>query len=175
MSEPAAGAPKTIRAADDPREEIVLHLPALRAFALSLTRDGAMADDLVQDTIMRAWTRFDQFTAGTNLRSWMLAIMRNLFLSDLRKSRTRAKAERDEPEGYSLPEHDGHLAMRDFRRAFEAMSVEHREVLTLVGVLGMTYEEAAEALGVAPGTVKSRASRARARLAALLEPAGAKG
>lgn len=175
MTDTPAGDPLTGSGAPesgDPREAIVQHLPALRAFALSLTRDGGAADDLVQDTIMRAWTRFDQFTPGTNLRSWMLAIMRNLFISGLRKSRSRARAESEEQEGVSLPEHDGHLAMRDFRRAFDGLSVAHREVLTMVGVLGMTQEEAAEALGIATGTVKSRVNRARARLVELLEQEG---
>lgn len=153
----------------DPREGIIDHLPAMRAFALSLTRNPASADDLVQDTIVKAWTHFDTFRPGTNLRSWLLAILRNTFISGLRKQRNEVRAEGAQPEPFSPPEHDGPLAMRDFLRAFHLLSDEHREVLSLVFVLGLSYGEAAEAMGVLPGTVKSRVSRARHRLMAILE------
>ncbi|MDP2085324.1 MAG: sigma-70 family RNA polymerase sigma factor [Gemmobacter sp.] len=155
----------------DPRDEIVLHLPALRAFALSLTRNSASADDLVQDTIVKAWTNFHGFQPGTNLRAWLLAILRNTFFSNLRsrKSETNHAGRRDETEYYVRPAHDGTLAMRDFLRAFEELSAEHREALTLIGALGLSYDEAALALGVRVGTVKSRVARARSRLVEILQ------
>jgi RNA polymerase sigma-70 factor (ECF subfamily) len=153
----------------DPREGIIDYLPAMRAFALSLTRNPASADDLVQDTIVKAWTHFDTFRPGTNLRSWLLAILRNTFISGLRKQRNEVRVEGVQPEAFSPPAHDGPLAMRDFLRAFHLLSDEHREVLTLVFVLGLSYAEAADALGVLPGTVKSRVSRARHRLMAILD------
>ncbi len=153
-----------------PRDEIVLHIPAMRAFALSLTRNGAAADDLVQDTIVKAWTHIDRFTAGTDLKAWLFTILRNTFYSDRRK----AVREVSDPDGLHAatlsvrPDHDGRLAMTDFRAAFDRLSPEHREVLILVGANGYSCEEAAEVMGVAVGTVKSRTNRARARLSEML-------
>ncbi|MFT3690697.1 RNA polymerase sigma factor [Paenirhodobacter sp.] len=155
----------------DPRDELPGHLPALRAFAMSLTRDPAAADDLVQDTIVKAWSNIDRFQPGTNLRAWLFTILRNTFYSDRRKR----KREVPDPEGVHAarlsekPAHDGRLAMSDFLRAFDRLSPEHREVLVLVGASGFAYDEAAAMMGVAVGTVKSRANRARARLAELLQ------
>lgn len=154
----------------DPRDELPDHLGALRAFALSLTRNSAAADDLVQDTIVKAWTNIDKFRQGTNLRAWLFTILRNTFYSNRRK----LKREVADPDGilaatlYEKPAHDGRLAMGDFLQAFDQLSPEHREVLILVGASGFSYEETAGMLGVAVGTVKSRANRARARLAELL-------
>lgn len=157
--------PQTARA---PRDDIVLHLPALRAFALGLCRSPDRADDLVQDTIVRAWSHFGSFTPGSNLRGWLFTILRNGYYSDLRKHRREVA----DPEGALVArlavgqEHDVALAMGEFLVAFAALSVEHREVLTLVGALGFSYEEAAAATSLAVGTVKSRVSRARAILGA---------
>ena len=154
----------------DPRDELVDHLPALRAFALSLTREGAAADDLVQDTIVKAWTNMDKFQAGTNLRAWLFTILRNTFYSARRKT----KREVSDTDGLhaarqtSRPDHDGRLALRDFRVAFAQLPDEQREALILVGASGFSYEEAANMTGVAIGTVKSRANRGRRRLAQLL-------
>ena len=154
----------------DPRDELVLHLSSLRAFAISLTRNAAAADDLVQDTIVKAWTQIDKFTAGTNLRAWLFTIQRNTHYSNLRKHRREVP----DPDGiysgqlYVRPDHDGKLAFADFQRAFDKLSTEHREVLILVGASGFSVEEAAGMMGVAIGTVKSRASRARKRLSELM-------
>jgi RNA polymerase sigma-70 factor (ECF subfamily) len=154
----------------DPREELPDHLPALRAFAISLSRNVAEADDLVQDTIVKAWSNFDKFTVGTDLRAWLFTILRNTFFSSKRKR----KREVADPEGthaaslFDKPEHDGRLAFSDFRRAFDKLSPEHREVLILVGANGYSCEEAASMIGVAVGTVKSRTNRARGRLCELL-------
>jgi RNA polymerase sigma-70 factor, ECF subfamily len=154
----------------DPREEIVEHLRDLRAFAMSLARNHAAADDLVQDTIVKAWSNFDKFTIGTSLRAWLFTILRNTFFSYRRK----VSREVADPEGFHasrlsvLPQHDGNLALREFMVAFDKLSAEHREILVLVGANGYSYEEAAQMTGVAVGTAKSRASRARSKLAALL-------
>ncbi|MFC3060570.1 RNA polymerase sigma factor [Paenirhodobacter populi] len=162
--------PDQVEAGRDPRDELPEHLGALRAFAMSLTRNPAAADDLVQDTIVKAWTHIDRFQRGTNLRAWLFTILRNTFYSDQRKR----KREVPDPEGvhaatlYDKPAHDGRLAMTDFLHAFDQLSPEHREVLILVGASGFAYEEAAQMMGVAVGTVKSRANRARARLAELM-------
>ncbi|MDS9466803.1 RNA polymerase sigma factor [Paracoccus sp. MBLB3053] len=155
----------------DPREELVDHLPALRAFALSLTREGASADDLVQDTIVKAWTHIDKFQPGTNLRAWLFTILRNTFYSARRKTR-REVSDTDgiiAARQATRPEHDGRLALEDFRKAFEQLPDEQREALILVGASGFSYEEAANMTGVAVGTVKSRANRGRRRLAELLK------
>jgi RNA polymerase sigma-70 factor (ECF subfamily) len=154
----------------DPREELPMHLPAMRAFAISLTRDLTAADDLVQDTIVKAWSNFDKFTPDSNMRAWLFTILRNTFYSDRRKRRREVM----DPDGthaarlFEKPAHDGRLAMTDFLRAFDKLSPEHREVLILVGASGFSYEEAAAMTGVAVGTVKSRANRARLRLCDLL-------
>lgn len=155
----------------DPRDDLLRHLPPLRAFALSLARNSHAADDLVQDTILKAWAGFDRFTPGTNLRAWLFTILRNCFYSNIRKH----KREVPDSEGIfaarllQKPDHDDRLAMRDFRRAFEKLADEQREALALVGALGFSYEEAAVTIGCAVGTVKSRVNRGRRRLAELLD------
>ena len=157
-------------AVGNPRDELVDHLPALRAFAMSLTREGASADDLVQDTIVKAWTNMDKFQVGTNLRAWLFTILRNTFYSARRKTR-REVSDTDgihAARQATRPEHDGRLAMNDFRVAFAKLPDEQREALVMVGASGFSYEEAAEMTGVAVGTVKSRANRGRKRLAELL-------
>ncbi|WP_116082662.1 RNA polymerase sigma factor [Tropicimonas sp. IMCC34011] len=154
----------------DPRDEIVDHLPAMRAFALSLTRNSAAADDLVQDTVVKAWSNLDKFEVGTNLRAWLFTILRNTFYSGRRKS----KREVSDPDGAfaatlaSKPDHDGRLALRDFSVAFAKLPDEQREALILVGASGFSYEEAAETCGVAIGTIKSRANRGRQALIKML-------
>ncbi len=151
----------------DPRDEIVTHLAALRAFARGLTGNATSADDLVQETVLKAWGKFDQFRAGTNLRAWLFTIMRNTFLSSRRKSAREVA----DPEGSftaqlaSKPDHDGRLAMQELNAAMRDLPLEQREALLLVGALGFSIEEAAETCGCAPGTIKSRANRGRAALA----------
>ena len=154
----------------DPRDELVEHLPAMRAFAISLTRNGAIADDMVQDTLVKAWTNIDKFEVGTNMRAWLFTILRNTYYS----SRRKAKREVADVDGVftenlaEKPAHDGHMQMNDFRRALAQLKDEQREALLLVGASGFSYEEAAAMCGVAVGTIKSRTNRARARLAELM-------
>ena len=155
----------------DPRDRLAEAIPRLRAFGISLARDVSMADDLVQQTILKAWSNIDKFDPATNLDAWLFTILRNSYYSTLRKTR-REVQDSEGTFAASLsekPEHDGRLAMRDFQRAFDRLSPEHREVLILVGASGFSCEQAAETMGVAVGTVKSRASRARKRLAELLQ------
>ncbi|MXU65687.1 RNA polymerase sigma factor [Oceanomicrobium pacificus] len=154
----------------NPKDELVEHLPALRAFALSLTRNGSVADDMVQDTVVKAWTNIDKFEAGTNLRAWLFTILRNTYYSSRRKlGREVSDAEGVFTESLAVkPAHDGHLHMNDFRKAFATLPDEQREALILVGASGFSYEEAAATCGVAVGTIKSRANRARARLTEML-------
>lgn len=155
----------------DPRDEIVEHLGAMRAFALSLTRNGSAADDLVQDSVMKAWKNINSFTPGTNMRAWLFTILRNTFYSERRK----AKREVQDSDGAMAatlsqkPDHDGRMAMADFEVAFAELPVEQREALILVGASGFSYEEAAETCGVAVGTIKSRVNRGRTRLMEILQ------
>ncbi|MEK0165367.1 RNA polymerase sigma factor [Phaeobacter sp. JH20_36] len=154
----------------DPRDELVDHLGAMRAFAISLTRNTAMADDLVQDTLVKAWTNIDKFEEGSNMRAWLFTILRNTYYS-LRRKRRREVEDGDGVLSEQLsqkPDHDGRLNMRDFNKAFEQLNDEQREALILVGAGGFSYEEAAETCGVKVGTIKSRVNRGRARLAELM-------
>ncbi|MBO6868457.1 MAG: RNA polymerase sigma factor [Thalassococcus sp.] len=154
----------------DPREELVTHIPALRAFALSLTRNGSLADDMVQDTLVKGWTKIESFQTGTNMRAWLFTILRNTYYSNRRKA-GREVSDVDGVMTNSLsekPAHDGRLQMKDFRVAFEQLNDEQREALILVGASGFSYEEAAEMCGVAVGTIKSRTNRGRARLAEIM-------
>lgn len=155
----------------DPRDEIVEHLAAMRAFARSLTRNPSTADDLVQDTVVKAWTNMDKFQPGTNMRAWLFTILRNTFYS-LRRKRAREVEDGDGVLAGQLsekPDHDGRLNMKDFAAAFAELPDEQREALLLVGASGFSYEEAAEMCGCAVGTVKSRANRGRKRLAELMD------
>lgn len=162
-------APQSV-VSSDPRDDLVQHLGSLRAYAMSLTRNKSSADDLVQDTIVKAWTNIEKFAVGTNLQAWLFTILRNTYYSSMRKGRREVA----DPEGihaqtlFVKPDHDGRLAFNDFQRAFDQLSPEHREVLTLVGASGFSCEEAASMTNVAVGTVKSRASRARKRLSELM-------
>ena len=155
----------------DPRNELVEHLPAMRAFAISLTRNGSLADDMVQDTLVKAWTNIEKFEVGTNMRAWLFTILRNTYYSSRRKSK-REVADVDGifTEGLAeKPAHDGHMQMTDFRKALGKLKVEQREALLLIGASGFSYEEAAAMCGVAVGTIKSRVNRARAQLSELME------
>ncbi|NEU12633.1 sigma-70 family RNA polymerase sigma factor [Methylobacterium sp. BTF04] len=157
----------TPNGADDEMRNLLLGaIPALRAFAFSLTYDLDRSDDLVQDTLVRAWTKAESFTRGTNLTAWLFTILRNLFYSEQRKR----KREVEDADGVhaerltSLPEQEIRVEMREFQTALNLLPFSQREALVLVGAQNFTYEEAAEICGVAVGTMKSRVSRARGRL-----------
>ena len=149
---------------------LVAEIPYLRAFAISLSGSLNSADDLVQDTLVKAWTKFDSFEPGTNLRAWLITILRNNFYSIHRKYR-REVPDADGIHASQVAVRGGqesHLELEDFRKALDQLAPEHREVLVMIGVTELSYEEAALACGVAVGTIKSRAHRARARLAEIM-------
>lgn len=154
----------------DPRDAIIGHLPALRTFALSLCRDTSQADDLLQDTVVKAWSKFHLFTPGTNLRAWLFTILRNNFYSGRRKRAREVEDPGEVMAGQMVSKADqyGHLALGELQAALKMIPDEQREALILVGAMGFTVEEAAETCGCAPGTIKSRTNRARRALAALL-------
>jgi RNA polymerase sigma-70 factor (ECF subfamily) len=162
-----AGAPAP---SADLSEQLVAHVPALRAFARSLARDASAADDLVQETVLKAWTNLDKYQPGTNMRAWLFTIQRNTFYSLARKRRWEVE-DVDGAHAARVPQRaqqDGALDLRDFRTAFATLPEDQREALTLVGAAGFTYDEAAAICGCATGTVKSRVNRARARLTEIL-------
>ena len=142
-------------------------IPYLRRFARSLTRDADLADDLVQDCMVRALSNLKTWQAGTNLRAWLITILRNKFFNDCRKSKRErvALSEHSLSEAQFMPAHqEVGLQLAAFDAAFGKLSFEHREVLMLITVEGFRYEEAAKITGLSVGTIKSRVSRARAML-----------
>jgi RNA polymerase sigma-70 factor, ECF subfamily len=157
-------------ASNDIHQALVAAMPNLRAFAISLCGDVTMANDLVQETVMKAWANREKFIPGTNFKAWLFTILRNTYFSNLRRSRREIQ---DVDGQYaalmsSPPEQNGHLDLQDFARALEHVSPDQREALILVGAEGFSYEEAAVVCGCAVGTVKSRVNRARNRIAEIM-------
>jgi RNA polymerase sigma-70 factor (ECF subfamily) len=152
------------------RQGLISFLPNLRAFAIALCGDADRADDLVQDTMLKAWNSLDSFQEGTNLRAWLFTILRNTYFSECRRRR-REVEDRDGNKADELAVHpgqQGHLDMQDFRKALNLLPPDQREALVLVGAAGFSYEEAASVSGCAVGTIKSRVNRARTKLSELL-------
>lgn len=153
--------------------ELYETLPALRRFALSLTRNEDRADDLVQDSVERALIKSEYFEPGTNLRSWIFTVCRRVFLNQIRKQKSQGIAvELDDAPQATLSEvasQTGTLAFKETAGHFERLPLRDKVVLSLVVIEGMKYEEAATMLDVPVGTVRSRLSRARARLKAMAE------
>ena len=146
------------------QETLVEHLPHLRAFARLLARNRAMADDLVQETVLRALCNIDKFVPGTNMKAWLSTILRNEFYNELRsRARMAAYVAIPRPAGHG-GEQESAVEMRDFERAVHELPAVQREALSLVGISGFSYDEAAEIAGCAQGTVKSRVCRARIEL-----------
>ncbi|MFN4289031.1 MAG: sigma-70 family RNA polymerase sigma factor [Brevundimonas sp.] len=153
------------------REDLIAMIPSLRAFAWSLSRNPSDADDLVQDTLIKAWTNRDRFQQGTNLRAWLFTILRNTWYTALSKRR-REVQDSDGEHAASLtadPVQDLNMELHALQAALNTLPPEHREALVLVGAAGLSYEEAAEISGCALGTIKSRVNRARTRLAKMLD------
>jgi RNA polymerase sigma-70 factor (ECF subfamily) len=153
---------------------LVAIVPVLRRFALSLARDTTAADDLVQDTFLRAWRARARFEPGTNFEAWTFTILRNVFYSSHRKPREL----QDEDGSYtarlaSLPDQAGRLDLDDVRAALDRLAPTMREALVLVAIENLTYEEAAKVMNCQVGTVKSRVWRAREQLAKMLGYDGA--
>ncbi|MDP4024372.1 sigma-70 family RNA polymerase sigma factor [Methylobacterium sp. NEAU 140] len=149
--------------------------PALHRFAVSLTHDPSSADDLVQDTLLRAWRGRAGFRAGTNLEAWLFTILRNVFYSAHRKQgREVSDSDGTHAERLtSIPEQSGHLDLQDVRAALERLAPTMREALVLVAIENLSYEEAAAVMQCQIGTVKSRVWRAREQLARMLGYDGA--
>ncbi|MBU6507397.1 MAG: sigma-70 family RNA polymerase sigma factor [Alphaproteobacteria bacterium] len=152
-------------------DDIVPFLPHLRAFARMLARDRTLADDLVQETVVRALSHAHQFQPGTNLKAWLTTILRNAYFTEKRSQGRVAQLDVDVARDSTTVSggQEWHLRMRDFEGAFNTLSPVQREALVLVGASGFSYEQAAAMAGCAVGTMKSRVSRARLQLQTLLD------
>lgn len=167
------GQPGSSLSATDKRDfkrELTEVVPHLRAFARGLCGRPDLADDLVQETLLKAWAAQDRFEPGTSMRAWTFVILRNAYLTDMRRNRFRGEydegvAERilTAPAGQEEPIH-----LSDLHRALLTLPAARREALLLVGAGGFSYEEAAAICGCAVGTIKSRVGRARAALTDML-------
>jgi RNA polymerase sigma-70 factor (ECF subfamily) len=148
------------------KSALLAELPSLRAFAISLSGSHDHADDLVQETVMKAWSAHASFAPGTSIRAWLFTIMRNTYFSQYRKARREVQDSDGEAAArlVSAPAQNGHLDLADFRIALEKLPDDQREALILVGASGFSCEEAAEICGCAVGTIKSRVNRARQKL-----------
>jgi RNA polymerase sigma-70 factor (ECF subfamily) len=152
------------------REQLLSAIPNLRAYAFSLTYNWDRADDLVQDALVRAWSKFDRFEPGTNLHAWLFTILRNVVYSEHRKRKYEVE-DIDGAFAARLRTHanqTSHLDFEDFRKALTHLNPYQREAILLVGAEGLSYEEAAVICGVPLGTLKIRVNRARDRLTRLL-------
>lgn len=169
-NEPSAKAKPSAKERAAFKRELTEVIPHLRAFARGLCGRADMADDLVQEALLKAWAAQDRFEPGTSMRAWTFVILRNAYLTDMRRNRFRGTydegvAERilTQPAAQEEPIH-----LSDMHRALLTLPPERREALLLVGAGGFSYEEAAEICGCALGTIKSRVGRARATLNEML-------
>jgi RNA polymerase sigma-70 factor, ECF subfamily len=155
---------------DDIQQQLTELLPNLRAFAKTLCRNSDQADDLVQETLVKAWKNRHTFEPGSNLKAWLFTILRNAFLSERRKR----KFEVNDTDGRLAeqigvkPGQGDHMDLLDFAAAFATLPQEQREALILIGAEGFSYEDAAAMCGCAVGTIKSRVNRARSKLTVAL-------
>jgi RNA polymerase sigma-70 factor (ECF subfamily) len=153
------------------RDELLPVIPRLRAFARSLAGDVAGGDDLVQETLAKAWSSRASYQPGTHMKSWAYRILRNLFYSEKRRSWRRVPLDVEVAERtlVAVSNPAGALELDEARRALALLPDEQREALILIGVAGLSYEDAARLCDCAEGTVKSRVSRARRRMLEIIE------
>jgi len=160
---------------DDFNRLIAEHIPRLRRYSRALLRDRAHADDLLQDTLERAWDKRRLWRSDSNLRAWLFTIMHNVFVNQRRQEKSRPTVAMDE-EALSVSGNNSAeqpVLLRDIENALEALSIEYREVVVLIGLEQLRYEEAAEVLNIPIGTVMSRLARGREKLRTLMSGANA--
>jgi RNA polymerase sigma-70 factor (ECF subfamily) len=158
--------------ADD--EGIITYIPHLRRYARALTGDHVSAEDLVQDTLERAWQRMALWRPGTNIRAWLFTIMHNLYVNQIKAS-ARGMRRSENPTELDVPvsaAQDDRLELRDLNRALQQLPHEQREVVLLIGLEQLSYDQAAKVLGVPIGTVMSRLSRGREQLRSIMSRGG---
>ena len=149
-------------------QRIVELIPRLRRYARALVGDRARADDLVQDTLERAWNKFHLWRPGSDLRAWLFTVMHNVHVNQVRASRDHAMLDEDGEEMAVAPVQGASLEIRDLERALALIPAEQREVLLLIALEDVSYAEAANVLGIPIGTVMSRLSRAREKLRGMM-------
>ncbi|MGB3288898.1 MAG: RNA polymerase sigma factor [Burkholderiaceae bacterium] len=152
--------------------EVVALLPVLRRYARALTGNAAWADDLMQDTAERALNKRFKWRAGSNLKAWLFTMLRHLYIDQLRKQHEFSGDDGEPPWQDAPREQVDGLFLRDVQRALYRLPIEQREVLLLVGLEELSYQEAASVLGIPRGTVMSRLSRARERMHSLMSEDG---
>lgn len=149
-------------------DDFIALIPRLRRYARALVADRSGADDLVQDTLERAWSRLHLWQRGTDLRAWLFTVMHNVNVNRVRASHRHVTLDEDALEAEIRPPEPGALELRDLERALAALSAEQRGVLLLIVLEDMSYAEVAATLGIPLGTVMSRLSRARERMRAMM-------
>lgn len=151
--------------------DVARFIPNLRAFARSLTRNVEDADDLVQETLIKAFSNFERLVPGSNLKAWLFTILRNTHISHIRKRRHEILQQHDDQvELVAVQEsQSSRMDLLDFTNALETLPEDQREALLLIGAEGFSYEDAALMCGCAVGTIKSRVNRARTKLAEMLD------
>jgi len=153
-------------------QSLIELIPRLRRYARALAGERAAADDLVQDTLERAWSKLHLYRRGTDLRAWLFTVMHNVHVNRLRATRPTDPLEDDMPELAQRATQGDALLVRDLERALAALPVAQREVLLLVALEDLSYEETAQALEIPIGTVMSRLARAREKLRLLMQGKG---
>lgn len=164
-------APRTLAEDKQFRDQLVAIIPSLRSFARGLCGWRDMADDMVQEAMMRGWAARGSFAPGTNFRAWMFMILRNQFYTAIRKDKRMTSWDPEVAERVLVeaPAQQDAIHLADVARALQKLPAEQREVLLLIGANGASYEEASEIVGCAIGTIKSRLARGRKALAVLID------
>jgi len=153
-------------------QSLIELIPRLRRYARALVGERATADDLVQDTLERAWSKLHLYRRGTDLRAWLFTVMHNVHVNRVRASRPTEPLEDEMPELAQRATQGDSLLVRDLERGIAALPLAQREVLLLVALEDLSYDETARALGIPIGTVMSRLARAREKLRLLLHGKG---
>lgn len=153
----------------DPATQLTACIPRLRRYARALVGERGGADDLVQDTVERGWSRIAEWRRDGEMRAWLFGIMHNLYVDSLRARRLQTTTLDEKTPHPAQADHTARLEIRDLESALALLPVEQREILLLVGLEGMTYDQVAGALGLPLGTVMSRLSRGREKLRILME------
>lgn len=155
----------------DFRTVLLNEIPALRAWAHSLCHNRDLADDLIQETLAKAWANRDAFALGTSMRAWLYTILRNTYYNLLRQKRREIPdVDGKYAEGMTAPpSQQARLELQEVAQALHRLPLKQREVLVLIGASGLSYEEAAMICGCSIGTIKSRLSRARQAMMQMLE------
>jgi len=167
----SASSPPSVEADQIFRDQLVALIPSLRSFARGLCGGRDMADDLAQDAMTRAWAARASYAQGTNFRAWMFMILRNQFYTTIRKNSRMTSWDPEVAERVLVeaPAQQEGIHVSDVAKALQKLPAEQREVLLIIGANGASYEEAAEIIGCAIGTVKSRLARGRKALALLID------